>query len=123
MATDLYVALENKPGTLAQLGEVLGKAGVNMLGGCGFPSAGKGALHFAVEDASAAKKALEAAGFKVTGERPILLVTVADRPGELGKLARRIADAGVNIDLLYLTAKGQLVLGVDNLEKARKVVS
>ncbi len=123
MATDLSIELENRPGTLAQLGETLGKAGINIEGGCGFASAGKGALHILVENASMAKKALEAAGVKVTGERPILLLSIVDKPGEFGTLARRIADAGVNIDLFYLTAKGQCVLGVDNIEKARKVVS
>ncbi len=122
MATDLSIVLENRPGTLAKLGEALGKAGVNILGGCGIPSAGKGEIHIAVEDAAATRKALEAAGIKVNAERPVLLATNADRPGELGKLTRRIADAGVNIDLLYLTAKGQLVLGVDNQEKARKAL-
>ncbi len=123
MATDLSVVLENKPGALAKLAEALGKAGVNIEGGCGVTSAGTGAVHLLVEDASAAKKALEAAGIKVSGEHPVLLTKIADRPGELGKIARRIADAGVNIEMLYLTAKGQLVLGVDNLEKARKAIS
>ncbi len=122
MATDLSIELENRPGTLAKLGETLGKAGINIEGGCGFASAGKGVLHILVEDASAARKALEAAGIKVSGERPILLSKVTDKPGEFGKLTRRIAEAGVNIDLFYLTAKGQSVLGVDNIEKARKVV-
>jgi hypothetical protein len=123
MATDLTVVLENRPGTLAHLGETLGKAGVNIGGACGVPSEGNGVIHIVVEDASASRKALESAGIKVSAERPVLLAAITDRPGELGKLARRIADAGVNVDLFYLTAKGQLVLGVDNLEKARKVVS
>lgn len=122
MATDLTVVLDNKPGTLAQFGEVFGKAGINLDGGFGFPSAGKGEIHFVVEDAAAAKKLLNGAGIKVSGERPVLLATIADRPGELGKLARRIADAGVNIEMFYLTSKGKLVLGVDNLEKARKAL-
>ncbi len=123
MATDLSVELENRPGTLAHLGEILGKAGINIEGGCGFDMGGKGVLHFLVENAAATRKALEAANIKVTGERPVLLTKIADRPGEFGKLARRIADAGVNIDLFYLTAKNQAVLGCDNLEKARKAIS
>ncbi len=123
MATDLSVELENRPGTLAHLGETLGKAGINIEGGCGFDIAGTGVLHFLVADANAARRALDAAGIKVIGERPVLLATVADRPGEFGKLARRIADAGVNIELFYLTAKDQLVMGFDNIDKARKAIT
>ena len=119
MATDLTIVLENRPGTLAQLGETLGQAGVNIEGGCGFPCGGEGMIHLLVEDADAAKRSLQEAGIEVRNERPVLVTEVKDRPGELGNLTRRIANAGVNIDLLYLTAKGQLVLGVDDLERAR----
>jgi hypothetical protein len=118
MATDLTVILENQPGTLASLGEALGNAGINILGGCGFQSGGEGVIHLLVEDAAKAKMTLQGAGIDVRGERPVLMTTVNDQPGELGRLARRIADAGVNIDLFYLTAGRQLVLGVDDLEKA-----
>ena len=119
MATDLTIVLENRPGTLAQLGETLGQAGVNIEGGCGFPCGGEGMIHLLVEDADAAKRSLQEAGIEVRKERPVLVTEVKDRPGELGNLTRRIANAGVNIDLIYLTAKGQLVLGVDDLERAR----
>lgn len=122
MATDLTVILENRPGTIAELGETLGKAGINIDGSCGFPCEGRGVIHVLVEDAAAARRALEEAGFEVSGERSVLVVDAEDRPGELGKITRRIANAGVNTDLLYLTASGQIVLGVDNLEKARAVL-
>lgn len=52
-------------------------------------------------------------------EREILIVEEASQPGALGQIARKIADAGVNLDLSYVNDKGQLVLGVDDLEKAR----
>jgi hypothetical protein len=119
MAKDLTVVLENRPGTMADMGEALGKAGINVDGLCGFPSEGKGITHVLVEDATGARRALEAAGFQVRGERDVLVLDVADRPGELGRICRKIANAGVNIDLGYITERGRLVLGVDNLEKAR----
>ncbi|HEV8681723.1 MAG TPA: ACT domain-containing protein [Actinomycetota bacterium] len=119
MAKDLAVELEDRPGTLADLGEALGNAGINIDGGCGFPVGGRATLHILVEDATATRKAIEGAGLSVTGERDVVILDVTDKPGELGAIARRMADAGVNIDLVYLTARGQLVLGVDNLEKAR----
>ena len=119
MAKDLTVVLENRPGTLADMGEALGKAGINIDGLCGFASEGKGIVHVLVEDAAGARRALEGAGIQVRGERDVLVLDVQDRPGEFGRLCRKLANAGVNIDLGYVTEKGRLVLGVDNPDKAR----
>ncbi|MBW8010286.1 MAG: amino acid-binding protein [Chloroflexi bacterium] len=119
MAMDLTVILQNVPGTIADLGESLGKAGVNIDGGCGFPSEGVGLLHILVQEAAPAKQALMDAGFEVRNEREVLVLDIEDTPGELGRITRSIANAGVNADLFYLTASGQLVLGVDDLDKAR----
>jgi len=78
-----------------------------------------GVLHILVEDAAAARSAVEQAGFNVQAERDVLVVNIVDRPGELGNIARKLANAGINLDLLYLTANMDLVIGVDDLEKAR----
>ena len=115
MATDLTVILENRPGTLADLGGTLGKAGINIEGLCGFPSEGDGVFHVLVEDAAAARSALEEAGIEVRSERQVVVLECEDRPGELGKICRRIADAGVNIDLFYLATDTRLVIGADDL--------
>jgi hypothetical protein len=119
MAVDLTVILENRPGTLADLGEALGKAGINMDGLCGVPCAGEDAVHVLVADGAAARRVLAAAGFEVRAERPVLLVQVANRPGELGRVCRQIANAGVNIDLVYPTSGTVLAVGVDDLDKAQ----
>jgi len=119
MSKDLTVMLEDRPGTLADLGEALGKAGVNIEGVCGMPSQGKGVFHILVEDAAAARRALEAAKFHVHEERDVLVLTMEDRPGEIGRVCRRIAAAGVNITLTYLATNTRVVLGADNLDKAR----
>lgn len=119
MAKDLTVILENHPGTLADFGEALGRAGINIDGICGFPCEGKGVLHVLVEDAAGARSALEEAGIEVTGEREVLVVEVEDRPGTLGEMARKIANAGVNVDLGYLASGTRLVIGADDLEKAQ----
>lgn len=120
MPKDLTVILQDRPGTLATAAEALGKAGVNIEGNCGFPCGGEGVWHVLVEDAAAARKALQSAGFTVGAERDVLVVEVPDRPGELGKAARRIANTGANIDLVYLTTRMRVVIGVDDLAKARQ---
>ena len=126
MAKDLTVVLENRPGTFAEMGEATGRAGVNIDGLCGFPCEGSGMLHILVDDATSARRALEAAGFEVGEDRDVLLlregVDFEDRPGALGEVTRRIADAGVNIDLMYSTWNGEVVLGADDVEKARAAV-
>jgi len=119
MAKDLTVILKDRPGTLADLGEALGNAGINMGGMCGFPSEGKAVIHILVEDGSAARRVLENAGLEVSGEREVLVLEVEDRPGAFGDIARKIANAGVNINLAYLATKTRLVIGADNLAKAK----
>ena len=122
MATDLTVILRNVPGTIADLGEAAGNAGVNLLGGCGFECGGEGLMHVAVEgDASAARTALEQAGMEVRGEREVLVIDVEDTSGGLGRAMRRYAEAGINVDLVYLTADGRLVIGPDDVERARSI--
>ncbi len=119
MAKDLTVILEDRPGTLADVSEALGKAGINIDGFCGFPSEGKGVLHILIEDVATAKRELQEAGLEVRGEREVLVLEIEDRPGVLGDITRRIAKAGVNIDLVYLATNTRLVIGADNLNKAR----
>jgi hypothetical protein len=122
MATDLTVILEDRPGTVATMGEALGKAGINMAGCCGIPCEGQGVFHVLVDDASAARRALQGAGIEVRGERQVLVLTGDNRPGWLGEVARRIANAGVNIELVYVAMNNQVIIGVDNLDKARAAV-
>jgi len=122
MPKDVTVILEDRPGTLADVGEALGKADINIEGVCGFRSEGKGIVHILVEDAAAARRALEGVGIEVGDEREVFVLEIQDRPGALGEVSRRIADAGVNIDLVYLASNNRLVIGADDLERARAVV-
>ena len=121
MSKDLTVVLEDRPGTLAELGEALGKAGVNIDGFCGLPCEGKGIIHILLEDAKSARKVLEEAGFEVGEDRQVLVLDVTDRPGELGGICRRIAEAGVNINFIYAATGTRIVLAVDDLEEAKSV--
>jgi len=119
MPKDLAVILEDRPGRLADLGLTLGKAGVNIEGLCGAPAGGGALMHVLVEDAAAARRALEAARIRVYEERDVLVLETRDEPDELGRLCRKMADAGVNIELVYLATHTRVVLGVDKMEAAR----
>lgn len=122
MTTDLKVFLENRPGTIAEAGEAFGEAGINIEGSCGFPCEGRGVLHFLVNDGAAARSALVDGGIEVAEEREVMVVEIEDKPGAMGELARRMANAGVNVDLLYMATNSRVVLGCDDIEKARGLV-
>ena len=118
----MKVVMKNKPGMLADMGEILGQNNINMEGICGFPLNNEGIIHILVEDETTTKWVLEAAGFEVRAVREVIVMDVgniAGKPGTGGKVARKIGDAGVNIDLIYFAENNKLVLGVDNIEKAR----
>ncbi len=119
---DLTVILKNKPGALADMGETLGKNGINMEGLCGFPLKNEGIIHLLVEDETTTRWVLEDAGFDVRAVREVLVLdigNIAGKPGTGGKMARKIGNAGVNIDLIYLAENNRIVLGVDDLDKTR----
>lgn len=119
MATDLTLNLEDRPGGLARVGEALGKAGINIEGICGVTVGGEAIIHVLVEDPDKAKRALKANGLDVTDELEVLVLPVEDRPAVLGNVARRLAGADVNVRVAYLATSSRLVLGADDMEKAR----
>lgn len=119
---DLAIALEDRPGALAEMGDALGRAGVSIDGGGAFVVNGEGVAHFLFEDGDAARTALEAAGIRVLEVRDVLVQRLnQSEPGQLGKITRRMAQAGVNIEVLYSDHDHQLILAVDDLEKGRAV--
>ena len=115
---DLAIVLEDRPGALAEMGEVLGRAGVSIEGG----GVWNGVAHFLFADGAAARAALDAAGIRVVAERDVLVQRLRQgEAGQLGKIARRMAAAGVNIEVQYSDHDHQLILVVDDLEKGREV--
>lgn len=115
---DLAIRLENRPGTLAEMGEALGAAGVSVEGGGGFVVAGDGIVHFLFEDGNAARAALEAKGIEVLADKEVLVQKLNQaQPGQLGKISRLMAEAGVNIEVIYSDHQNQLILVVDDFEK------
>ena len=119
---DLAIDLDNRPGALAEMGEALGRAGVSVEGGGAWVVDGRGVAHFLFADGTTARQALEAAGIRVLAEREVLVQRLKqDVPGQLGLLTRRMAEAGVNIEVLYSDHDHQLILVVDDLERGREV--
>jgi hypothetical protein len=119
---DLAIELDNRPGALAEMGEALGRAGVSIEGGGAWVVDGRGVAHFLVADGGAARAALEKAGIRVIAEHDVVVQRLKQAvPGQLGHLTRRMADAGVNIEVLYSDHDHQLILVVDDVERGRRV--
>ena len=116
MARDLTVMLDDRPGALADMGEALGRAGVNIDGICGVTGAGsgRGEIHILVEDVDAARSALTGAGIEVGPDVAVVRMSFEDRPGELGAMARRVAETDTNIELVYISCDRQLVLATSD---------
>jgi len=122
MMKDLAIALENRPGALAEMGEALGRAGVSVEGGGAWVIGGDGVAHFLFEDGEAARQALAAAGIRVIQEREVLTQRLKqDVSGQLGMLTRRMAEAGVNIEILYSDHNNQMILVVDDMIRGREI--
>lgn len=123
MATDLTLYLDDHPGELARIAEVLGRADVNIEGFCAVTSGGgKAEVHVLVEDEAAAFRALEAMGIEIASEQEVAVIPVDDRPGVLGDIARQLGDADVNITLAYLATDTRLVFAADDLGTAKTVL-
>lgn len=122
MTTDITVGLVNQPGTLLRASDSLGRAGVNIEGACGYVCDGQGVYHVLVEDARRARSALIDAGLEIQAEREVATAPVENRPGSAAAVLRRVADAKLNIDLLYVTADSRLVIGGDDLPAIKKAL-
>jgi hypothetical protein len=122
MATDLTVLLDDRAGQLAHMGEALGDAGVNIEGFSATTHDGLGIVHVLVENAMVAQNALILADIKVEGESDAVVIDLsaeeAGRPGSLGRLAAKVATAGVNISVAYLATRDRAVLVTSDNEKA-----
>ena len=120
MATDLTLYLDDQPGELARVGDVLGEAGANIAGLCALTTGGGQAeVHILVEDPTPAFEALQRAGIKIVSEQEVIVLDVEDRPGALGEVARKLGNADVNLTTAYLATHTRLVLASDDLAEAK----
>jgi hypothetical protein len=119
MAFDLTIDIENTPGALAQVAGAISDAGVNIAAATCVGPGDRAELHILVPHAEAARHLLAISHLAVSREREVVVVNVEDRPGVLADLTRKIARAGVNIDLVYIATRNRLVFGAPDLDGLR----
>ena len=116
MPVDVAIELENKPGALARVATAISDAGVNIAAATCIGPGERAEVHILVKHAEAAKHSLAISHLAVSREREVVVVDVEDRPGVLADLARRVAQAGVNLDLVYIATRNRVVLGAADLD-------
>ena len=122
MPVDLVIDIENSPGALAEVATAISDAGVNLAAATCVGAADRAQLHILVPHAEAARHVLAISHVEVTSEREVVVVDVHDRPGVLADLTRKIAAAGVNLDLVYVATQNRIVFGADDIAALRAVV-
>ncbi len=122
MSIDIIIEVENKPGALAELASAVSDAGVNLAAATYTGGGEKAELHILVPHAEPVRHALALTHRAViTREHEVVVVEVHDEPGVLADLARKIAQAGVNLDTVYVATNNRVVFGsadIDGLKKA-----
>ena len=116
---DLVIDVENTPGALADVTAAISDAGVNIAAATCIGPAERAELHILVKHAEAARHSLAISHVAVTRQEEVVVVDVEDRPGVLADLTRRIAKAGVDLDLVYVATRNRVVFGSNDLDALR----
>lgn len=122
MRKDLVIIPEDHPGVLADLGEALGQAGVNIEAISAFTGEGKGLVHVLVDDDVKAVEVLREIGLEPRAARRVAVKDLPNEPGQLGAACRKLADAGVNIEQAYIAAGSKLVVVAEDVDEAKRVL-
>ena len=123
MAVDLVIDIENSPGALAAVAVAISDAGVNVAAATCVGSGDRAELHILVPHSEPVKHALAISHVGVSREREVVVVDVEDRPGELADLTRKVAKAGVDLDLVYVATRNRLVFGSPDLDALRSALA
>lgn len=122
----LCINVENRPGALAEVCSELGKKAVNINGIQGSHPQRDNSIRLLVHPIEAARKVLDSMKLKYVEEQA-LAIHLAERPGALGRITRKLAENGINVDYIYGSIeKGSqralIVLGVSDIEAASKLL-
>jgi hypothetical protein len=127
IGTQLAIFLENRPGTLAKVCDVLSAARINIFAVTTSDTVDQVVIRMVVDDPRRAMLIFEERGTLVVDDE-VLLVEGGNQPGSLADITKRLARGRVNVEYLYSAThprvkKGLLVLRVDNVKKALRVLN
>ena len=122
MPVDLVIDIENAPGALAEVAASISDAGVNIAAATCIGGGERAELHILVPHAEAARHSLAISHVAVSREREVVVIDVEDRPGVLADLTRKIAKAGIDLDLVYVATRNRVVFGARDLDGLKAVL-
>lgn len=121
----LTISASNRPGVLAEIATLLGTSGVNIETIAAETFGENAIIRLLTNDSSSARTALQRTPYRVS-EHDMLIIGILDRPGELGKVARKLSENHINIENIFLLGKKEnkavLALKVDRQPEAAKVI-
>lgn len=109
---------------VAEIWEVLGSVGIAQEASATYPAVEGRHVRVVVrdEDADKARDVLLDAGFGALDRHPVIIADIEVRPGELGRIARKLADAGVKLTTLFMATGDRVVIGADDLDRVEEVL-
>jgi hypothetical protein len=124
--TQISIILDNVPGALSNVSEILGREGVNIRAISVADTSDLSTVRFVVDDPVKALNILNGRGFR-TRETEVLAVETPDHPGGMNAVLRPLREAGINVHYLYphlgrTSGQAIVILGVDRTEDAQKVL-
>jgi hypothetical protein len=119
------VDLKHQPGELATAAEAIARKGVNITAFSGITCGGSGTVALLTDDDVETRRSLSEGGYHAR-ELEVIPVELSNSPGALAKTARKLADAGINIEVAFPVSmhdgKVTLAFGVDQPSKARGIL-
>jgi len=125
-AKEFTVTIEDKPGALGKCFRALAERSVNILAFQSYVEERESLVRFLADDPVAAQSVLGGLHM-IFEETDVAMVRLPHKPGQFGRAASRLGEAGINIDYSYCgmepgSALPLLVFGVDNVNKAAAVL-
>lgn len=119
------VDLINQPGQLARISEAIARKGINITGLSGVTCGGSGAVAILTNDEAGTRKALEDAGIRAR-ELELVTASMEDKPGALAAVTRKLADAGINVEVAMPVGMSggrvSVAFGTNQPAKARNLI-
>jgi len=116
---DVTIPIENKPGQMARIIEALESAHVPFEGMSCYGTGTKGEIHVLVGDKAKTATAVEKAGFTVTRQQEAYCEEMKNYTDVIGRYARALATANVNVEATYLASHNRFVVVCDDPARAR----
>jgi hypothetical protein len=122
----LSVELQNQPGEMSRVSDLLGEERINIRALCAAPAEGKSVIRLVVDNSQKAIKVLESRNYKLKVEK-VIAVETPDHPGGLNSVLKPLKEAKINVEYLYpfigrFHTNAVLILGVDKTEQAIEVL-